>query len=55
MRDKVCGAALVRRSLNLSLVLQQSADVAINERLIMKTDGAGNLEALFIMGMRVVF
>ena len=43
------------RSLNKSLVLQQSADAAINERLIANTHGAGNLEALFIMGMRVVF
>ena len=43
------------RSLNLSLVLQQSADVAINERLIVNTHDAGNLEAFFIMGMRVVF
>ena len=55
MRDKVCGAALVRHSLNLRLVLQQSADAAISERLIVNTHGAGNLEALFIMGMRVVF
>ena len=55
MRDKVCGAALVHRSLNLRLVLQQSADEAISERLIMNTHGAGNLEALFIMGMRVIF
>jgi hypothetical protein len=55
MRDKVCGTTLVRRSLNLRLVLQQSVEVAINERLIVITHGAGNLEALFIMGMRVVF
>ena len=43
------------RSLNLSLVLQQSADVAINERLIVNTHGAGILEALFIIWMRVIF
>ena len=55
MRDKVCGAALMCRSLNLRLVLQQSADAAISERLIVNTHGAGNLEALFIMGMRVIF
>ena len=55
MRDKVCGAALVHRSLNLRLVLQQSVDAAISERLIVNTHGAGNLEALFIMGMRVTF
>ena len=55
MRDKVCGVALVRRSLNLRLVLQQSADAAISERLIVNIHGAGNLEAHFIMGMRVVF
>ena len=55
MRDKVCGAALLRCSLNLMLVLQQSADAAISERLIMNTHGACNLEALFIMGMRFVF
>ena len=41
--------------LNLRLVLQQSVDVAISERLIVNTHGTGNLEALFIMGMRVVF
>ena len=50
MRDKVCGAVLVRRILNQRLVLQQSADAAISERLIVNTHGAGNLEALFIMG-----
>jgi hypothetical protein len=55
MRDKVCGAALVRCSLNLRLVLQQLADMAISERLIRNTHGAGNLEALFIMCMRFVF
>ena len=42
-------------SLNLRLVLQQSADAAISERLIVNIHGAGNLEAHFIMGMRVVF
>ena len=55
MRDKVCGTALVRCSLNLRLVLQQSADAVISEQLIVNTHGAGNLEALFIMEMRVVF
>jgi len=55
MRDKVCGVALVRRSLNLRLVLQQSADAAISKRLIMNTHGMGNLLAFFIMGMRVIF
>ena len=55
MTDKVCGAALLRCSLNLMLVLQQSADAAISERLIVNTHGTGNLEALFIIGMRVVF
>ena len=55
MRDKVCGAALVRRSLILRWALQQPADAAISERLIVNTHGAGNLEALFIMGMRVIF
>ena len=50
MTDKVCGAVLVRRILNQRLVLQQSADAAISERLIVNTHGAGNLEALFIMG-----
>jgi len=55
MRDKVCGAALVRRSINMRLVLQQSYNAAISERLIVNNHGAGNLEALFIMGMRVVF
>ena len=55
MRDKVCGAALVCRSLNLRLVLQQLADAAISKRLIINTHGTGNLEALFIMGMSIVF
>ena len=55
MRDKVCGTTLVHRSFDLRLVLQQSADAAISERLIVNTHGAGNLEALFIMGMRFVF
>ena len=55
MTDKVCGVALVRRSLNLRLVLQQSADAAISERLIVNTHGVGNLLAFFIMGMRVIF
>ena len=43
------------RSLNLRLVLQQSADATISERLIVNTHGTSNLEALFIMEMRVVF
>ena len=55
MRDKVCGAGLVRRSLNLSLGLHQSVDEAINERLIVNTHGAGNPEALFITSMRAIF
>ena len=55
MRDKVCGAALVRRNLILRRALQQPADAAISERLIVNTHGTGNLEVLFVMGMRVVF
>ena len=55
MRDKVCGAGLVRRSLNLSLGLHQSVDEAINERLIVNTHSAGNPEALFITSMRAIF
>ena len=55
MRDKVCGAALVHHSLNLRLVLQQLANMTISERLIVNTHNAGNLEALFMMGTRVVF
>ena len=55
MRNKVCGAGLVCRSLNLSLKLHQSVDEASSERLIVNTHGAGNPEALFIMGMRAVF
>ena len=51
----MCSAALVRRSLNLRLVLQQSADTVISERLIVNTHGTGNLEVLFVMGMRVIF
>ena len=54
-RDKVYGAGLVRRSLNLSLKLHQSVDEASSERLIVNTHGTGNPEALFIIGMRVVF
>ena len=53
MRDRVCGAALVRRSLNLKQALQQSADADTHERLIANTYAAGNLEAHFIQGMRV--
>ena len=55
MRDKVCGAALVHRSLNLRLVLQQSVDAAISEQLIVNTYAVGNLEARFIQGMRNFF
>ena len=53
VRDRVCGAALVRRSLNLSRVLQQTHDAETRERLIANTYAAGNLEAHFIQGMRV--
>ena len=55
MQDRVCGAPLVRRSLNLSLVPMQSEDAGTRERLIMNTYAAGNLEAIFIQGMRVFF
>ena len=55
MRDKVCGAALVRCSLNLRVVLRQSDDAEISEGLIANTYSTGNLEALFIMGMSIVF
>ena len=56
MRDKVCGAGLVRSSLDLKRALEQSVDgEAIRERLIVNTHGAGNPEALFIMGIRAVF
>ena len=55
MRDRVCGATLVRRSLNPRLALRQSDDTEIQERLISNTYGAGNLEVLYIKGMRDVF
>jgi len=55
MRDKVCGAGPVCRSLNLSLGLHQSVDEVSSERLIVNTHGTGNPEALFITGMRAVF
>ena len=49
MRDKVC------RSLNLFRALYQSEDAGTRERLIANTYAAGNLEAIFINGMRVFF
>jgi len=55
VQDRVCGAALVRRSLNLSRALQQTDDAETRERLIENTYAAGNLEARFIQGMRVFF
>ena len=55
VRDRVCGAALVRRSLNLSRALKQTDDAETRERLIANTYAAGNLEAPFIQGMRVFF
>ena len=55
MRDRVCGALLVRRRLNLFRVLWQSEDAQTRERLIANTYAAGNLEAIFINGMRVFF
>ena len=55
MRDRVCGATLVRRSLNPRLALRQSDDTEIQERLISNTYGAGNLEALYIKGMWDIF
>ena len=48
MRDRVCGAPLVRRSLNLSRALRQSEDAETRKRLIVNTWAAGNLEAIFI-------
>ena len=41
--------------MGMRIVLRQSDDAAISERLIAITHGTGNLEALFIRGMRVVF
>ena len=55
MRDKVCGAPLMRRSLNLSQALRQSDDAETREPLIANTYAAGNLEVIFIYGMRVFF
>ena len=55
MRDRVFGAPLVRRSLNLGRALRQSEDAKTSERLIANTYAAGNLEATFIKGMRVFF
>ena len=55
VRDRVYGAALVRRSLNLSRALMQSEDAGTRERLIANTYAVGNLEARFIQGMRVFF
>ena len=56
MRDKVCGAGLVCSSLELKRALEQSVDgEPIRERLIINSHSSGNLEALFIMGMRAVF
>ena len=45
----------MHRSLILRLVLRQSDDAEIQERLISNTYGAGNLEVLYIKGMRDVF
>ena len=55
MRDRVCGALLVRRRLNLFRALWQSEDAQTRERLIANTYAVGNLEARFIQGMRVFF
>ena len=55
MCDRVSGAALVRRSLNLSRTVWQSEDAETRERLIENTNAAGNLEAIFINEMRVFF
>ncbi|KAG2560928.1 hypothetical protein PVAP13_8KG195103 [Panicum virgatum] len=55
VRDKVCGAPLVRCSLNLGRALWQSEDAETSERLMANTYAAGNLEAIFIKGMRVYF
>ena len=54
MRDRVCGAALVRCSLNLRVVLRQSDDTEISEGLIANTYSTDNLEALFIMRMSIL-
>ena len=45
----------MHHSLILRLVLRQSDDAEIQERLISNTYGAGNLEVLYIKGMRDVF
>ena len=55
VRDRVYGVALVHRSLNLSRALQQTDNAKTRERLITNTYVAGNLEAIFINGMRVFF
>ncbi|KAG2598517.1 hypothetical protein PVAP13_5KG343300 [Panicum virgatum] len=55
VRDRVYGAPLVRRSLNLSRTLRQPEDAETRKRLITNTYAAGNLEAIFINGMRVFF
>ena len=55
VRDRVCGASLVHRSLNLSRVLMRSEDAGTREQLIANTYAAGNLVAHFIQGMRVFF
>ncbi|RLM49528.1 hypothetical protein C2845_PMPSC055657 [Panicum miliaceum] len=55
MRDRVCGAPLVRCSLNLRWALWQSDDTETRERLIANTYATGNLEARFVKGMRVMF
>ena len=46
VRDRVCSAALVRRSLNLSRALQQTDDAETREWLIANTYAAGTLEAV---------
>ena len=55
MRDRVCDTMLVRRRLNLFRALWQSENAETRERLIANTYAAGNLEAIFINGMRVFF
>ena len=48
VRDRVCGAPLVRLSLNLSQVLRQLEDAETRERLIANTYAAGNMDVCFI-------
>ena len=55
VRDRLCGAPLERRSLDLFRALWQSENVETRERLIVNTCAAGNLEAIFIQEMRVFF